>query len=293
MTARRSSRTGLATAPPSPAPNRGGSALRLGGVALTAPGSRRGETRRRRHRFRRLRRLIGTALALALLAAIGFTALMLITPSVSNASALARALDRAHHAAYPGPPVPARFGAALVAAQDQRFYTEASLDPTAVARVLIGHLAGGSGQGGPTIVQQLAGILYLHQRSGLMADEERALLGIKLAYSYPRAKVLRMYADVVYLGHGYVGLAAASCGYFAERPGQLSWAQAATLAALAQAPVTDDPFAHYASARAGEEIVLGRLAATGRLTSAQAALAYAQPLRLADHGHRDWRRACR
>jgi membrane peptidoglycan carboxypeptidase len=279
MTARRPSRT-TATVPLRPTPGRGGSALALGGVKLTTPGSRSNQARPGRRRLRRLRRFLGTVLALALLAVAGFTGLMLITPSVGNAPELTRALDLAHRAPYPGPPVPARFEAALVAAQDQRFSTEASLDPTAVARVLIGHLSGGSGQSGSTIVQQLARILYLHQRSGLVADEEQALLGIKLAYSYSRAQILRMYADVIYFGRGYYGLAAASCGYFTERPARLSWAQAATLVALAQAPVANDPLEHLANARAGEASVLGQLAATGKLTRAQAAAAYRQPLHL-------------
>lgn len=224
--------------------------------------------------------------ALALLAAAGLAGLMLITPSVGNAPALVQALDRAHRA-DPGP-VPARFEAVLVTAEDHRFYGEAGLSPVPIAGVLIGHLAGGSGQSGrsgpaqgATIAQRLAGILYLGTRSGLLADEEQVLLGMKLTYSYSRTQILRMYADVMYFGQGYYGLAAASCGYFAERPAELSWGQAAMLVAVAQAPVTDDPFARQAGARAGEAAVLAQLAAAGKLTSAQETRAFDQPLDLA------------
>ena len=56
------------------------------------------------------------------------------------------------------------------------------------------------------------------------------------------AQILRMYADVAYFGHGYYGLAAASCGYFGKGPARLSWGQAAMLAAIARAPGADDPF---------------------------------------------------
>ena len=266
------------TAPSRPGSGRGGRVLRLGGVELSTPSNRRGQVGRRRHRFRSARRFIGTVLALTFLALVGFTGLMLITPSVANAPALTRALDLEHHAPYPGPPVPARFEAALVAAEDQRFYTEASLDPTPLARVLISHLSGGSGRSGSSIVQQLARILYLHQRSGLLADEEQVLLGIKLEFSYSHDRILQMYADALYFGHGYYGLESASCGYFGKPPGRLSWAQSAMLVALAQAPTANDPFSHRANARAGEAAVLGRLAATGRLTRAQVNAAYAQAL---------------
>jgi membrane peptidoglycan carboxypeptidase len=52
------------------------------------------------------------------------------------------------------------------------------------------------------------------------------------------------------------------------------------LAGLVQAPSSDNPLAHLAVARAREAHVLGRLAATGKLTQGQAYLAYGQPLHL-------------
>jgi penicillin-binding protein 1A len=106
------------------------------------------------------------------------------------------------------------------------------------------------------------------------------MLGIKLELSYPKAEILRMYADVAYFGHGYYGLAAASCGYFGVTPAGLNWPQAALLAGLMQAPTADNPVAHYAAARVRESHVLGRLVAMGKLTPAQARGAYAQPLHL-------------
>jgi membrane peptidoglycan carboxypeptidase len=240
-----------------------------------------GYRRVRHRRWRRLRRLAAAAAAALLLAALAFTGLLLVTPSVGNAPALARAAARAHHAAYPGPPVPRRFAEALVATEDHRFYSEPGIDPFAIGRVILGWLTGQPDQGGSTLFQQLAKMLYTPGRSGLAAVTEQVVLGIKLAFAYPRAEILQMYADVAYFGHGYYGLAAASCGYFGKPPARLSWPQAALLAGLVQAPSADDPLAHYASARAREAHVLGRLAATGTLSPAQAARAYRQPLHLA------------
>src|SRR5690349_10102872 len=59
----------------------------------------------RRHPW--LRRILITVLSLSLAVALTFTTLLLLTPSVSNAPTLARAIDRSHHAVFPGPPVPA------------------------------------------------------------------------------------------------------------------------------------------------------------------------------------------
>jgi transglycosylase-like protein len=239
----------------------------------------RGAARRRRLP-RWLRRFLIVVMSLILVATVGFATLLIVTPSVSNAPALARAIDRAHHAAYPGPPVPARFAESLVATEDHRFYAEPGIDPYAVARVIRGRLTGEPDQGGATLYQQLAKMLYTSGRSGVAIEVEQIMLGIKLDLSYPKAEILRMYSDVTYFGHGYYGLAAASCGYFGVTPAGLSWPQAALLAGLMQAPTADNPIAHYAMGRAREAHVLGRLAATGKLTPAQASGAYAQPLHL-------------
>jgi len=220
------------------------------------------------------------ALGLLLLGVLALGGLLLLTPSVGDAQARVQQLDRQHHVAYPGPPVPARFAASLVSTEDHRFYSEPGVDPFAVGRLILGRIRGRTDQGGATLYQQLAKMLYTPGRSGVTVEAEQVALGIKLALSYPKRQILRMYADVAYFGHGYYGLGAASCGYFGVSPAKLSWPQAATLAGLVQAPSADDPILHFAAARAREAHVLGRLAATGRFSRAQAASAYRLPLRL-------------
>ena len=237
-------------------------------------------TPRRRRMPRWLRRFLIVVMTLALVATVTFATLLLVTPSVSNAPALARSFDLAHHVAYPGPPVPARFAAALVSTEDHRFYSEPGIDPFAIARVIRGRITGQPDQGGATLYQQLAKMLYTPGRGGVAVRAEQVILGIKLDVSYSKPQILRMYADVTYFGHGYYGLAEASCGYFGVAPAGLSWAQAALLAGLVQAPTADSPIAHYPVARAREAHVLGRLVATGTLTQAQAARAFRTPLRL-------------
>jgi penicillin-binding protein 1A len=157
-----------------------------------------------------LRRFLIVVLALALAGTVVFATMLIVTPSVSNAPALARAYDQLHHAAYPGPLVPPRFADSLVSTEDHRFYFEPGIDPFAIARVIRGRLTGQPDQGGATLYQQLAKMLYTPERSGVSVEVEQIMLGIKLYLIYPNAEILRMYADVAYFGHGYYGLAAAS-----------------------------------------------------------------------------------
>jgi penicillin-binding protein 1A len=249
------------------------------GTAGPAPtGDRSRKTERRLRRW--LRRALIVVLAIALAGALAFAGLILATPSVSTAPLLAQAFDRAHGAPYPGPLVPERFAAALVATEDHRFYSEPGFDPIAIGRVIAGRLTGQPDQGGATLYQQLAKMLYTPGGSGPAAQVEQVILGIKLDLSYSKAQILRLYADVAYFGHGYFGLARASCGYFGVTPGGLTWPQAALLAGLVQAPSADNPVAHFSVARAREAHVLGRLVAIGTLTQAQATRAYRAPLHL-------------
>jgi membrane peptidoglycan carboxypeptidase len=234
----------------------------------------------RRRRWRVLRWLLGLLLALLMLGVVAFGVLFALTPSVGNAPVLARAIDTAHHAAYPGPPVPPLFAESLVATEDHRFYSEPGVDIYAIARVAASQITGHGDEGGATLYQQLAKMLYTSGRSGFSVEVKQVMLGVKLDLAYSKARILRMYADVAYFGHGYYGLAQASCGYFGTVPAGLTLPESAMLAGLVQGPSADDPIAHYARARAREAHVLGRLVDTGKITQAQSRAAYAQQLRL-------------
>ena len=177
--------------------------------------------------------------------------------------------------------MPARFAQSLVATEDHRFYSDPGVDPIAVGRVVLGYLTGhGAQQGGATITQQLAKMLYTPSGSGLASEAEQVALAVKLNFTYSKAQILQMYADVAYFGQNYYSLGAASCGYFGVPPARLSWTQAAMLAGLVQAPSAYDPVTHPVLAHEREAHVLGRLVATGTLTAAQARAALARPLRL-------------
>ena len=224
-----------------------------------------------------LRRAALIALALFGVLVVGMAVIMLATPSVGDAWSLARAQARSHGAAFPGPPVPARFAAALIATEDHRFASEPGFDPLALGRVMTS-IVTGTDQGGATLYQQLAKLLYGRHKTRLTVEMYELTLGIKLKFSYSREQILRMYADITYFGHGYYGLAAASCGYFGRPPAELSWPQSAVLAGLVQAPSAYDPLQSPALARSREGHVIRRLVATGALTSRKGAAALAVPM---------------
>lgn len=224
------------------------------------------------------KRLALICVALLLAGALAFGLLLLVTPSAGNARQLARAFDRAHGAPYPGVTVPYRFATSLESTEDHRFAAEPGVDLLAIGRVIYGKVARQGDEGGATLYQQLAKMLYTPGRMSTAAEAEQVALAVKLKYTYSEAEILRLYADVAYFGHGFYGLEEASCGYFGVRPDRLSWPQAALLAGMVQAPTSDDPIDHPAAGLAREQHVIGRLVAVGAMSRTEASGYLAVPL---------------
>jgi membrane peptidoglycan carboxypeptidase len=238
-----------------------------------APG-RQQQSRARRY----LKRAAITLLVLILIGIIGVGLLWIATPSASEATQLARAQAQQHGIAYPGPPVPANFARPLIATEDKRYYAEPGVDVLAVGRVAWAKVSNGSDQGGATLEQQLAKMLYTPTETGPTAELKQVVLALKLNASYSKAQILALYAEVAYYGHGYYGLEQASCGYFGHPAADLTVSQGAMLAGVVNAPSLDDPIADPVSARQRLEHVIARMVAVGDLSSSQSQAALAAPL---------------
>ena len=245
------------------------------------PGARPAEPGRPNRRRRYLKRAaIGLATFVVVLV-LAAGVLWIITPSASEATALARAQAQEHGIAYPGPSVPENFARPLVATEDHRFYSEPGVDPLAVARVVQAKVTGGSGdQGGATIEQQLAKLLYTPAGTGFDAKVKQVALAVKLNMAYSKQQILDMYAEVAYYGHGFYGLEQASCGYFGHPARDLTVVQGAMLAGVVNAPSVDDPINDPVNARARLEHVIDRMVAVGYLSKAQGQRTLDTPLGL-------------
>jgi membrane peptidoglycan carboxypeptidase len=256
--------------------------LRVLNARRSASGDRdaAGGGRRPGRRARLALWIIKVVFILIVVFAAGFGLLYLLTPSASQATALARAQAAEHHIAYPGSRVPKYFAQALVATEDHRFYSDPGIDPFALVRVAASWVTGHTDGGGSTIDQQLAKNLYTSGHSSFLQIIEQVVVALKLNHTYSRAEILRLYAEIAYYGHGYYGLDAASCGYFGRPPARLTLVQAAMLAGIVNAPTYDDPLVYPVQARARLVHVIGRMAAVGDLTKAQQAAALKAPLNL-------------
>jgi membrane peptidoglycan carboxypeptidase len=255
-------------------------ALDSGADDYLDPGERPTVPVKARRRLRRTLIIVKIVLPLVAVLAAAVGLLFVFTPSAGQATALVQAQASEHHIAYPGPPVPRLFAQALVATEDHRFYTDPGVDPLAIGRVVAARITGKQDQGGSTIDQQLAKMLYTQGNSGFTTELEQVTLAMKLHMTYTAAQILQMYSEVAYYGHGYYGIEQASCGYFGHPAADLTLVQAAMLAGAVNAPTYDDPLVYPAQARIRLVHVLGRMEAVGYLTQAQENQALQAPLDL-------------
>jgi len=246
---------------------------------MTEPQAQR---RARPPRWRRALRRVALFTALicvagALLAALVGWAYLRSLPSVADAPQRVQAIVSAHGGVEVGTPPPQKVGQAVVAVEDARFYSNHGIDALSMLHFAWGYLTTGStNQGGATLSEQLVKILYVRDPTTMSGKAEMLGLALKLNQRYSKPEILSMYLNAVYYGHQAYGIAQASATYFHTTPGQLNWGQASMLAGLPQSPSGYDPFVHFALARERQAHVLSRLVATGVLSEAQAAAAYAE-----------------
>ncbi|MHB1585191.1 MAG: transglycosylase domain-containing protein [Acidimicrobiales bacterium] len=204
----------------------------------------------------------------------------LALPSVGNAEARVAAIVRAHGGAMSPLPLPARLAAAVVAVEDEHFYSNIFVNVLdGAGRAALATLRRSGDPGGSTIDQQLAKQLYPHG-PGLGGTLDEIGLGVKLAFTYSKPEILNMYLNAVYYGNGYWGDVAAARGYFGVTPDHLTWAEAALLAGLPQAPTAYDPLRHLTLAKQRQRHVLAQLVTNHVLTESQASASFRAPLPL-------------
>ena len=221
-----------------------------------------------------------TAIALAVAVCAICLAIMAVyvttLPSVSDAEARVDKILQEHHGVDMRLPPPRKLGDAVVAVEDEHFYANFIINILEGAgRAALATLHTSQDPGGSTLAQQLAKQLYGHG-----STLREIGLSVKLYISYSKPQIMGMYLDAVYYGNGYWGAAAAARGYFGASPYALTWAEAAMLAGLPQAPSLYDPLKHPALAKERQQHVLSQLVVNHYLTAAQASAAARQRLPL-------------
>lgn len=133
--------------------------------------------------------------------------------------------------------VPSKFISGIIAFEDRSFYYHPGVNPLALARAAIQNIkAGKIKSGGSTLSMQVIRLARNKQKRTLLEKCIEMIQAIRLEIRYSKQEILALYASNAPFGSNVIGIDAASWRYFGRDAETLSWAEAATLAVLPNAP---------------------------------------------------------
>ena len=126
--------------------------------------------------------------------------------------------------------------AAVVAAEDQRFFQHHGFDIDSILTAVDTYLGGGKLRGASTISQQVAKNLFLNPARSFWRKGFEVWFTLLIEIFWSKQRILEVYLNIAEFGNHLFGVEAASHQYFGITAKQLSAGQAALLAATLPNP---------------------------------------------------------
>jgi penicillin-binding protein 1B len=191
--------------------------------------------------------------------------------------------------------IPKRVQQAVIATEDQRFYSHPGLNPITTIGALVTNVFGSKRRpvGGSTITQQLSRMFFLTEefnaelQSGTRSygrKAKEALMSLVLERRASKDEILELYLNEVYLGQrgsfAIHGVAEAARLFFGKDVSNLSVSEAALIAGVIQSPAIHSPFARAQRAIDRRNVVLRAMAGEGYISEEAAERASREPLQV-------------
>jgi penicillin-binding protein 1C len=136
-----------------------------------------------------------------------------------------------------GTSVPEKFSTCIRFFEDEYFYVHPGVNPVSIGRALKQNITAGKVvSGGSTLTMQIARLARKNQKRTVWNKLIELFLTFKIEIAFSKAEIMELYVSHAPFGGNVVGLDAASWRYFNRSSNQLSWAEAASLAVLPNAP---------------------------------------------------------
>ncbi|MEY8203791.1 MAG: penicillin-binding protein 1A [Bermanella sp.] len=181
--------------------------------------------------------------------------------------------------------VPQQFYNALIAAEDENFFSHPGIDIKGLARAAYELITTGKKRsGGSTLTMQVAKNYYLSSEKTFTRKFTEILLALHIEQETSKQEILELYVNKVFLGKRAYGVAAAAQVYYGKPMHELSLAQLAMIAGLPQAPSAANPINNPQRARHRRNYVLARMFVTGFISQAEFDEAGAEPVSAKFHG---------
>jgi len=188
---------------------------------------------------------------------------------------------------------------AVLATEDQQFYSHPGINPFRAIGAAIANAAGSKhAVGGSTITQQLARMFFLadefnaelqagtrgHSLDSYVRKGQEMFMSMVLERRASKAEILELYLNDVYLGQrgsfGIHGVAEASRIFFGKDVANLTIAEAAVIAGVIQSPASRSPFTNPKRAVERRNVVISAMEKERFITADQAERASHEPLQV-------------
>ncbi|WP_018133048.1 transglycosylase domain-containing protein [Effusibacillus pohliae] len=172
---------------------------------------------------------------------------------------------------------------ATIAIEDAQFYQHGGFNLRGIARALYVDLKNGEVlEGGSSLTQQLAKVMYLPYDRTFSRKIREVLLTMQLEARYSKQEILEQYLNAVYYGHGANGVGSAAQIYFNKPVSELNLAECSMLAGIPRGPAIYSPLDDLNKAKERQRQVLQAMVRNGYITQEQADAAYRQKLIFAE-----------
>ncbi|MGH7999748.1 MAG: transglycosylase domain-containing protein [Brasilonema sp.] len=185
--------------------------------------------------------------------------------------------------------IPDKFKKAFIASEDRRFNEHKGVDAQGIVRAVLNNVRSQDVvEGGSTITQQLARILFLKQEKTVWRKLKEARLAQKIEEQLSKNEILERYLNLVYLGSGAYGIADAAWVYFSKSVDELTLSEMAVIAALPPAPNRFSPQVNQEEAKQRRDLVLQRMLEDKFITAVEKQTATAEAIGLKPSSPKRW-----
>jgi penicillin-binding protein 1A len=188
------------------------------------------------------------------------------------------------------------FRKAILARENERFYTHGAVDPIGIVRAAIKNTQG-KREGASTITQQLVSDIFQLKRGEKRGDTLRQLdrkcleiaIAFRLEHRFEKDEILEAYINQINWGRQIKGIGEAARIYFEKHPSELTLSESALLAGIVRGPDTFNPFRSLEKATRERDTTLNRMVDARVITREAAAAAKLEPVEVRPPWRREYR----
>jgi penicillin-binding protein 1C len=174
--------------------------------------------------------------------------------------------------------IPQKYIDCLIQYEDKRYYYHFGIDPLGIFGAIKHNLSKKNRRGGSTIPMQVMRMAFKKNKRNVFSKIKESLLSVYLTIRFKKSTVLKIYAANAPFGGNVVGMEAACWRYFGKAPHLLTWAEAATLAVLPNAPSLINVGKNRSSLKLKRDGLLKKMLENNAIDSATYVLSIEEPL---------------